>query len=231
MSLAVVIPVFNEEKTIGPLITDLHRLLTGENIPCRFIIINDGSTDNSLDILQSLAASIPGIEIITHKNCGHGPSLLKGYQLALQYDWVFQLDSDYQYELSAFLSLWKQREQYDLLIAEREERNASGLRDIATVVSRSQVTLLYGKGIKDINSPYRLIRTKKLTLALQHIKATAFAPNILIAAYFIKNKFSIFTGSVRAIEGAGERKSKMSLYIFKGCIKSFTDIFLFRFKI
>lgn len=231
MSLAVVIPVFNEEKTIGPLISDLHALLAAANIPGRFIIINDGSTDNSLNILQSLAISIPGIEVITHKNSGHGPSLLKGYRLSLQYDWVFQLDSDYQYDLSVFLSLWQQREQYDLLIAERGERNASGLRDIATTISQLQVKLLYGRGIKDINSPYRLIRTKKLALALQHIKAAAFAPNILIAAYFIKNKFSIFTTSVRSITGAGERKSKMSMYIFKGCIKSFTDFFLFRFKI
>ncbi len=231
MSLAVVIPLFNEEKTIGLLIKDLHVLLTGQNIDHQFIIINDGSTDNSLMILESLSTSIPGMQIITHKNCGHGPSLLYGYNLAIKQEWVFQLDSDYQYDLAAFNLLWKNKQDYDLLIAERKERNSSVSRDIATAVSQGLVRCLYGKGLKDINSPYRLMRAKKLASVLPHIKANSFAPNILISAYFLKNKFPVFTTGARPLVNVNERKSKMSMYIFKGCMKSFSDTFLFRFKI
>lgn len=231
MSLAVVIPVFNEEKTIAPMVNDLHNLLTNENIAHHFIIINDGSTDNSGTILQSLSSSIPGISIISHENRGHGPSLLLGYKAALQYDWVFQLDSDYQYGLSAFEELWKNKERYDLLIGERNERNASFARDIATAISRVLVRYLYGRGVKDINAPYRLMRTTKLGLVLPLIKTTSFAPNILITAWFLKNRFPVFTTGVQSRPGAIERKSKMSGYIFKGCMRSFSDSFLFRFKI
>ncbi|MBC7933984.1 MAG: glycosyltransferase family 2 protein [Rhizobacter sp.] len=231
MSVAVVIPVFNEAKTIGVLINDLHRLMSSENISCHFIIVNDGSTDESLSIVESLAKSTAGIEIISHKNVGHGPSLLKGYQHALQYEWVLQLDSDYQYDLSAIPILWNKRQQYQLLVAERKQRNASGGRDIVTLVSRSLITLLYGKGLRDINSPYRLMKTSKLGLALQYIHPGSFAPNILIAAWFLKNKLPIFTTPAHAKTGAFERKSQMSWYIFKGCIKAVSDIFFFRFKI
>lgn len=231
MSLAVVIPVFNEEKTIGPLINDLQRLLVEKNISFQFIIINDGSTDRSLDILQSLSATIPCIRIITHTNRGHGPSLLHGYSIAIQQEWVFQLDSDYQYDLSAFNLLWDNKEQHDLLIAERKQRNASIARDVATAISQGLVRFLYGSGIRDINSPYRLMRSVKLASALTYIKANSFAPNILITAYFLKNGFPFFITNAHSIATVHERKSKMSMYIFKGCVKSFSDTFLFRFKI
>lgn len=231
MSLAVVIPVFNEEKTIAPLITDLQRLLVDKNIKHQFIIINDGSTDNSLNILQSLSTSVPGLKIITHTNRGHGPSLLHGYKIALGEEWVFQVDSDYQYDLSAFNLLWNNKEQYDLLIAERKQRNASLSRDIATAISQGLVRFLYGSGVRDINAPYRLMRTVKLASALPHINANSFAPNILITAYFLKNSFPFFKTNALSISTVHERKSKMSMYIFKGCVKSFSDTFLFRFKI
>lgn len=231
MSLAVVIPVFNEAKTIGSLINDLHGLMISENIPCHFIIINDGSTDESLSVVKSIAQPTLSIEIISHRNIGHGPSLLKGYQCSLKYDWVFQLDSDYQYDLSAFHILWHNRQLHHLLVAERKQRNASGGRDIVTFISQHLIRLLYGKGLNDINSPYRLIQTNKLGLALQHMQPDSFAPNILIAAWFLKNKLSIFTVLAEANKSDFEKKSKMSWYIFKGCVKSVTDIFLFRFKI
>ena len=51
MDLAIVIPVFNEETSIQSLINDLYNLTVAEKISCRFIIINDGSTDGSLAIL------------------------------------------------------------------------------------------------------------------------------------------------------------------------------------
>lgn len=184
MTLAIVIPVFNEELTIESLIKNVDDLLIAENISHEFIIVNDGSTDNSLAILQSLSTVIPRIKIISSKNSGHGPSLLKAYQLALEYDWIFQIDADNQYDLSTFKILWKNRNQYDILIASRKERNASMLRNFATAVSQYLVIALYGNGIKDINSPYRLMRAQKLAIALKQVPVDSFAPNILIVAYF-----------------------------------------------
>ena len=231
MSLAVVIPVFNEANTIAVLIRDLHNLMLAQNIPCDFIIVNDGSTDDSLSITESLAVSIPGIKIISHNNIGHGPSLLKGYEYALRYEWVLQLDSDYQYDLSAVPVLWNNRAAHALLVAERKQRNASGGRDVITYISRYLITSMYGSGLKDINSPYRLMQTNKLALALQHIHPGSFAPNILIAAWFLKNKLPIFTTIATVKKDSYERKSRMSWYIFKGSVKAVSDIFLFRFKI
>lgn len=231
MELAIVIPVYNEEKTIKSLIEDFFEILAKENIAYQFIIINDGSTDNSLDILQNLSLTIPNITIFSEKNSGHGPSLYKGYQLGIQHNWIFQIDSDYQYDLFTFTQLWKNREQYDLLIAQRQQRSASPARNFATTLSRYLVEVFYGKGLKDINVPYRLMRATKLSKALHFISRKNFAPNILIAAFFIKNKYRIFTDKAVMKVNTINRKSKMSFYIFRGCIKSIADILLLRFKI
>ncbi len=189
MELAIVIPVYNEEKTIEVLIRDLFRLVTTENINCQFLIINDGSTDNTLAALNALTKEIPTLKIISQTNSGHGPSLLKGYSLAIKHEWIFQLDSDYEYDLSAFKHLWQNRSGFDLLIAEREKRNASFLRDVATAISFYAVSLLYGTGIKDINCPYRLIRSEKLSLALPLLHPGCFAPNVLFTAFFFNKYF------------------------------------------
>ncbi len=231
MELAIVIPVFNEAKTIEALIRDLSALTIAEGISCQFIIINDGSTDSSLAVLNKLVADIPNLQLISNTNRGHGPSLLIGYQLALEHDWVFQIDSDYEYDIAALPILWKNRQNADLLIAERDKRNASFLRDIATGISQSIVTLLYGTGIRDTNAPFRLIRTCKLAKALPYIDASCFAPNILITAFFLKNKFRTFSSEAHLKIKSDNKISTMSNYMLKGCIKTFTDLLYFRTKI
>lgn len=230
MDLAIVIPVYNEEKTIKTLIEDLYDLLHKENISYGIFIINDGSTDNSLSLIRDLHKVIPNIELTTRKNSGHGPSVLHGYNLALNSNWVFQLDSDYQYSLNAFHKIWPLRQQYDLLIAERVFRNASFPRRIVSLILKALVFFLYGNGIKDINVPYRLMRTVVLKEALCNIKAKSFAPNTLITAYFIKKNLRIFSSAAESRDYIDSRKSKMSGHIFKGCITSIVDLILFRFK-
>jgi glycosyltransferase involved in cell wall biosynthesis len=155
--LSVVIPVYNEEKNILQLLEDWEAVFNYNNIQHRYIIINDGSTDKSLELLNSISKSIPNIEILNHKNEGHGPSILKGYKMALSNPWVFQIDSDHQLETSAFNVLWKERDNYDLLLAQRKNKNATAARNFVSFISRITVNIFYGNKISDVNSPYRLI--------------------------------------------------------------------------
>ena len=231
MNLAVVIPVYNEEKTIQALLNDLFLILTKDNISYDIFIINDGSTDNTLSRIKSIQSKIPNINIISKTNSGHGPSLFIGYSLATKHDWVLQIDSDYAYDLSAFKKLWSVKNDYDLLLAERKTRNASFYRKLITSFLKFLVLILYGKGADDINVPFRLIRSDKLKQLLHKITPTQFAPNVLMTAFFIKRKFRIFL-SVAEIRNAGvTRKSKLTLTIFKGCFKSILDVIMFRLKV
>ncbi len=223
--LAVVIPVFNEEGTIRLLVEDLHRLLQAENINHQLIVVNDGSTDKSLEILTMLQLSMPQLHIISQKNSGHGAALLKGYQNSFHSEWVFQTDSDYQYDLKHLVDFWKKKQDYDLLLAERKERNASGARNLATLLLKQVFNFKYGKGLNDVNSPYRLMRTSALQSALAKIPCGTFTPNILIVGYFLRKGFRVYTTGINMKKNASTRKSTMSAHILTGSFKSLLQIF------
>jgi dolichol-phosphate mannosyltransferase len=228
--LCIVIPVYNEEENIVSLIQDWHKVFLKLNIQHQFFVVEDGSTDKSYPFLEVLRKEIPNIEIIQQSNQGHGPSILKGYHLALFGQWVFQIDSDHQLDTNSFELLWKERNSYDLLIGERKEKGSSGARNVISLVSSTAVRLLYGNRLQDVNSPYRLIRTSLLAQALEAIPMNCFVPNILMSAYFISRKSRIFTIKVDIRAGIAPRRSHMNLYFLKGSIRGMIEVILFRFK-
>jgi len=229
--LAVVIPVFNEEKNVGELLKDWQATLQAIPVSYRFIIINDGSTDNSLPILQSIAGQIPQLEIHTQPNAGHGPAILAGYHHALYAEWIFQIDSDHQHDPAVFATLWKNRHEFDFLLGERIQKNASLPRKWVSYSSTLMVRLLYGNRVKDVNSPYRLMRRALLKPAMAGIPPGSFAPNILLTAWFVFFKVKIFTTPLGNRTEGFQRPSKMNFYFLRGCFQSIFQTILFRFRL
>src|ERR1700754_1180295 len=107
--LAVVIPVYNEEASLAALIKDWKLIFSATGAPFRIILIDDGSKDNSLTLLKAMQSADPTLQVHTQPNAGHGPAILKGYWLALDAEWVFQIDSDHQLDTAAFAHLWANR--------------------------------------------------------------------------------------------------------------------------
>jgi dolichol-phosphate mannosyltransferase len=229
--LAVVIPVYNEEKNIAALLHDWLQVFRNTGLPFRVLLIDDGSKDNSGKILQTLAENDPTLSVCTQLNAGHGPSILKGYRLAAAAQWVFQIDSDHQLDTAAFRTLWDNREDYDLLLAERKEKNATLPRQCISGVSKGIVRWLYGRGVRDVNTPYRLMRAQKLQEALEKIPETSFAPNILLTSWFVGKKNRIFTTTTELRREGSPRQSKMNGYFLRGAIQSALQTIFFRTRI
>ena len=229
--LAVVIPVYNEEENIAALLHDWLPVFKDTGLPFRVILIDDGSKDNSLKILQTLQKDHAALDVSTQPNAGHGPAILKGYRLALDAQWVFQIDSDHQLDTAAFRILWDNREDYDLLLAERKEKNATLSRQCISGISKGIVRCLYGRGVSDVNAPYRLMRAQRLQEALEKIPETSFAPNILLTSWFVGKKNRIFTTTTELRTEGAPRQSKMNGYFLRGAIQSALQTILFRTRI
>jgi dolichol-phosphate mannosyltransferase len=229
--LAIVIPVYNEEASLVDLLKDWQVVFNATGEPYRIILIDDGSEDKSLQLLKTLGEGDPALDVHTQTNAGHGPAILKGYRLALSAEWVFQIDSDHQLDTAAFTTLWANRQQFDLLIAERQEKNASAGRNRLSSLSRLFVRTLYGRQVKDVNSPYRLMRAEKLREALKKIPDDSFAPNVLLTSWFVLKKNRIFTGMAEVRKDGLLRQSTLSGYIFRGALKSAFQTILFRIKL
>ena len=228
-ALAIVIPVYNEAKNIPALLRDWQPVFQATGLPYRLILVDDGSTDGSLTLLKTLAATDPALSVHTQANAGHGPAIHKGYGMARDAEWVFQIDSDHQLDPSAFPHLWENRERYDLLLAERKEKHGSAARRCLSLISVTLVRLLYGGGVRDANCPYRLMRGPLLQQALEKIPPDSFAPNILLTSWFILEKNRIFTTVVEHRK-EDQRPSRMSGYILRGALRSSLETLLFRLK-
>jgi len=230
-TLAVVIPVYNEEKDLGALLRDWQAVLGGIGTDYTIILIDDGSKDGSLRLLKEMQQENARLDVHTQANAGHGPAILRGYRLAAAAEWVFQIDSDHQLDTSAFADLWTNRENYDLLIAERTDKNATAGRRRISAVSQLIVRMLFGSAIRDVNCPYRLMRGSELRVALEKVPPDSFAPNVLLSSWFVLKKRRIFTGAVDIRKGVALRQSRVSRHIFRGALKSAVQTILFRIRL
>jgi glycosyltransferase involved in cell wall biosynthesis len=229
--LLVIIPVFNEEEHISDLIGDWEPVFAQTGTPYQIIVIDDGSNDHSMALLRAMQEKDPHLVVYSQSNAGHGPAILKGYRIALAASWVFQIDGDNQYDTAAFRTLWESRNIYDFLLAERMEKNASLSRHCVSRLSRLIVHLLYGRQVRDVNSPYRLMRSAALGEALDKIPPGSFAPNILLTAWFAGKKKRIFTTSVNRRKTDNARRSKMNRYFLSGSLQAACQTILFRFRL
>jgi glycosyltransferase involved in cell wall biosynthesis len=230
-TLAVVIPVYNEQVNILPLLEDWLPVFKATGALFRIIFIDDGSTDQGPGRLRRIQAQEDSIEVITQANAGHGPAILHGYRVALDAEWVFQIDSDHQLDPAAFRDLWDNRDRYDLLLAERVDKDASPGRRLISRISQGIVHSLFGTAVGDVNSPYRLMRAARLSEVMQKIPGKSFAPNILVTGCFILKKSRIFTTGVRPRGGAERRRrSRLNGYFLRGAIRSAIQTLLFRLR-
>jgi glycosyltransferase involved in cell wall biosynthesis len=97
MKLSIVIPCFNEETTLARCLQHVLEI-QDESLALEIIIVDDCSTDNSLDIAQSLAEKYPEITVLCHEqNRGKGAALQTGFQHATGQIVAVQ-DADLEYE-------------------------------------------------------------------------------------------------------------------------------------
>jgi len=179
--LALVMPVYNEEACINEVVSSWLRELSGLDINFVMILLNDGSQDQTEDKLTYFASN-SRIKIINKKNSGHGPTILLGYHQAVYLaEWVFQTDSDDEMKPGYFKELWNNRQDKDALFGFRKGWKQSASRSFISYVSRVTVGILFGTGVTDVNTPYRLVRAKLLMDIIGSIPDDTYAPNIIIS--------------------------------------------------
>src|SRR3989344_3421266 len=99
-SVELVIPVFNEAKYLEKFINELSKEINRSHIIRKVIFVNDGSTDNSLKIIENLCKKNRIFHLINLKNnLGKGHAMSKGFSIAKRdrSDCVIFMDSDGQH--------------------------------------------------------------------------------------------------------------------------------------
>jgi glycosyltransferase involved in cell wall biosynthesis len=92
--LSIIMPAYNERETVG---TVIRRILTEIPLNLELIIINDGSTDGTGEILDVIAAEDARIQVVHQRNAGKTAALKKGFELSRGQIVIIQ-DADLEYD-------------------------------------------------------------------------------------------------------------------------------------
>lgn len=185
MKLTVVLPVYNEEKSIEIVIREWVQVLQLQ-VPDQFriLVIDDGATDTTPEILKHLKREIGSLIHFRKKNSGHGDSCLVGYKKAieLQSDWVLQIDSDYQCDPTFFREFWAATKNSKVIMGKRVKR-LDGLHRLAiTKVVSFWLFFCTGRFCPDPNVPYRLVEANYLSLLIRN------CPSLLLTNSYLSYK-------------------------------------------
>ncbi len=170
--VSVVIPVYNEEKTIVTTIEKIKAVLKTVPVATEIIAVDDGSSDRSLQLLKGLA----GLTVIHHlANKGYGAALKTGIKAA-QGEYILITDADGTYPLESIPGLLQYRGEYAMVVGARigKQVQIPFFRRPAKWLLTKVANYIAGEKIPDINSGLRLFK-KEVALEFWHLLPERFS--------------------------------------------------------
>lgn len=187
--LYIIIPAYNESENIERVVSDWYSIIEKHNGngESRLVIINDGSKDNTYEILEKLTSIRPYLLPLTKPNSGHGSTVLYGYRYAIKNgaDWIFQTDSDGQTNPDEFNEFWNRRNEYDAILGNRIVRGDGSSRKFVENTVCFLLRCIFGIRVKDANAPFRLMKASLVSEYIDKLPADFNIPNIMFTTYFV----------------------------------------------
>ncbi len=162
-SLSAFFPCYNDAQSIGALVRSVSATLAELGVEHEVIVVDDGSRDESLEVLRRMRELVPELRIVRHAaNRGYGAALRSGFAAATK-DWVFYTDGDGQYDPAELRALVERvAPGVDVVQGWKLHRaDALGRRLIGRAYHHV-VKLLFGLPVRDTDCDFRLIRRAAL---------------------------------------------------------------------
>ena len=186
--ISIVIPVYNEEKAIKETIEGLKRELNKLNLNYEIIVVNDGSTDKTKEILGKIEV----IKLIDHpENKGYGAAIKTGVKQS-QADFILIIDADGTYPNESISELIKHTSDYDMVVGARTGKKAKIplIRKPAKWIMGKLANYLSGMKIPDINSGLRIMK-KSLIEKYLYILPDGFSFTTTITLAALTNGYRV----------------------------------------
>jgi glycosyltransferase involved in cell wall biosynthesis len=162
--LSIFFPFWNEEKNVKNVTEDAIKVAKSVANKWEILLINDGSSDNTLAVCEEMAALYPQVKVISHTpNRGYGAALKEGFDAA-QYEYVVFADGDGQFDFSQVSLLIKAIEKKDLAIGYRKKRRDEKIliRLLLMYLLKIWDFLLFRFLVKDIDCGFKLFKREAL---------------------------------------------------------------------
>lgn len=155
----ILIPCYNEEGAIRETVASIRRAV-GDAVGCRLIVVNDGSSDRSADILEAMSREEPGLTVVHHaRNRGYGAALKTGIRHT-KTEFVVITDADGTYPNERIPELVGIARDADMVVGARiaDDVVYPLIRKIPKAFLRRYVSWLARQNVPDMNSGLRVMR-------------------------------------------------------------------------
>ncbi len=221
MKIAVVVPAFNEEKSIADVVNNINLIAKENNLQLDVVVVNDCSTDSTAEIISALNC----IALYLPINLGIGGAVQTGFKYAFanDYDFAIQIDGDGQHPAEEIPELLKTAvdEQYDVLIGSRFISNqgfqSSAIRRFGINYFKNLIRLLVDVTINDNTSGYRVLGKKALEIVSEYYPDEYPEPEAIVMFSLLKLKIGEKAVTMKERQGGVSSIGKFAsvYYMFK----------------
>ena len=181
LDLSIIIPALNEAGNIGPLVTRCRSTIARLGITAEIIVVDGGSKDGTVQ-----EAEQAGGRVLAQEGRGYGGALRTGFAAARGVH-VQTMDSDLSHEPEVIESLWRARNQADVVIASRYVPGGGAemprFRAILSKILNVTFTTAFRLPVHDISSGFRLYRRTTLSSIAFHASDFDVLEEILILIF------------------------------------------------
>ena len=161
--LSVVLPAYNEEDNIAPMVERALEVLPAMTEEYEVILVDDGSSDRTAEVGTDLVHEHhPRVRLLRHtRNLGYGAAIRTGFEHA-SHDLVFYSDSDRQFDLGELEYFLPLAADHDVVIGFRVYRYDSVLRSMVSWTYNRIVRVLFRVRVRDVDCAFKLFRREVL---------------------------------------------------------------------
>lgn len=160
--ISVFFPFWNEEKNIEQVVRKTIPVAQKNAEQWEIIMVDDGSSDKTLEIAQKLAKEEPRLRAISHKpNRGYGAALKDGFENA-KYNVIVFTDGDGQFDFSEVTKFIEKIDKADIVIGYREKRRDHPFRRFLMNLLKIWDFVFFGFYYRDIDCGFKMFRKKSL---------------------------------------------------------------------
>ena len=179
MLLSIIVPCYNEGESIKYTYQEIKKVLNNINIQHEIVFINDGSKDNTLQILKNIGQNDKAVKYISFsRNFGKEAGMLAGLEY-ITGDCVVIMDADLQHPPELIPEMIKYYEEgYDQVIAKRNRKGDNKYRTWATRLYYKLVNKLIDVELVDGVGDFRLLSRKAVDSILAMKEYNRFSKGI-----------------------------------------------------
>jgi len=156
-------PAYNDEGNIRGTVETALATFDRLSLPHEIVVVEDGSPDNTAEVVDILAAEYATVRAIHHEtNRGYGGALRSGFAEARNFALTTYTDGDGQYDFSEFEKLLEAWEEGSCVIGYRISRAEGFRRHFQNRVYSTLLRILFGLNVRDVNASLKLFPRSQL---------------------------------------------------------------------